>query len=212
MDKVGDVLDEVARWPLPEVFIGEPEYDQNCKLVNPAVDGLQLMQNLPNGFSRAEANEASVTGFLDELLYCLAARRGLVWVDRVVPTDELTPRVLADHLPPEDIAFLLLTAEDSSPFTRIYNSEQEVCLRLGSEDELTPEDLVFYRWDPGDETLDGILSFNRLVPQGELTLEQAEHLSHFMYMSEELGAERSFIKATDRVRFAVEAIQAIDGL
>lgn len=56
------------------------------------------------------------------------------------------------------------------------------------------------------------MTFDRLVPRDELTLEQATRLSRFMYLSENLGEERYFIKATDRVRFAVEAIQNIDVL
>jgi hypothetical protein len=171
------------------------------------------MQNLPDGFTRAEANEAGVAGLLDELLFCLAVRRGLVWVDSAVRTDALlTPKVLADNFSPEELAFLVLTAEGSSPITGSFNSEQEVCLRLGSEDELTPEDLVFYRWDPMDEADDGILTFNRLVSRDELTLEQATRLVYFWYMFEEHEAERYFIKATDHARFAVQAIQAIDDL
>lgn len=152
MEKIDIALDTAAMEPLPQVWIGEPEYE-NGTLVNPTVDGLRLMQHLPRGFTGAEANDAGiVVGLLEELLFCLAARRSLVWVARAVPTDEsLTPKVLADELPPEDLGFLLLTARGNFPMIRSFNSEQEVCLRLASEEELTPEELVFYSWYQEEE-------------------------------------------------------------
>lgn len=53
VDKVNSFLDTVAMEPLPHVWIGEPEYE-NGTLMNPAVDGLRLMQHLPRGFTGAE--------------------------------------------------------------------------------------------------------------------------------------------------------------
>jgi hypothetical protein len=212
LDRVDRVLGMAAMKPLPQVWIGEPEYE-NGELVNPTVDGLRLMQHLPGGFTGTEANEAAMAGFVDELLFCLAAKRGLVLVDRTVATDEsLTPKVLADELPPEDLAFLLLKVRGNFPMFGTFNTEQDVCLRLAAEEELTPEDLVIDHWYQEEEADYGIFNFDRLVPRDELMSEQAIRLNRFIYLAENVGEERYFIEATDRVRFAVETIQAIESL
>jgi hypothetical protein len=179
--------------------------------VNRQVDGLSLIRALDSLHSN-EAIEAFQDGFLDDLMCCLAARRSLVVVTRLVRTDALTPEVLARELPPEDVAFMLMTTHLTGPFIGSFNSEQKVCLRLASEDELESEELVLYSWIPEEETLPGYLRFQRLVPKDELTLEQSLHIGYFMDAIPLWGSTKYFIKESDRVNLAVDLIKGMENL
>ncbi len=141
---------------------------------------------------------------MDELRFRLAARRGLVVVKRGIGTKGLTPELLAREFPPEDLAFMVLTGSDD------WGSTVEMCLRLGSEDELTPDDLVLYNWFPEENGLAGGLLFIRLVPKDELTPEQLPFVEGFVFQAHSPPWEPFVVEPTDRIKFAADVIEDAD--
>ena len=79
--RIDGAMEELARWDLPKVWVGEPEYDDG-NLFGPELEYLRLEQH-----GLAYLLEDLQTDLWNESMHILAARSGLVTVTKMLPTD-----------------------------------------------------------------------------------------------------------------------------
>lgn len=82
MARIDEAMEELAGWDLPKVWIDEPEYDDNGSLFGTELEYLRLEQH-----GLAHLLEELQTEVWEESMNVLAAKRGLVPVTKMLPTD-----------------------------------------------------------------------------------------------------------------------------
>ncbi len=91
MARIDEAIEELAGFPLPPVWIGEPDYDEDGNLVGPKLTYYQLEQH---GLVEKVAGHAlpghCQMELWEQTVHVLAARQGLVTIRKILPGDKAT--------------------------------------------------------------------------------------------------------------------------
>lgn len=213
--RIEDATAELANRDLPQVWIGEPDYDSEGDPVGRRVDCLLLRAQLGDEvFSKVTHTE-----LLIESMNILAAQKGLVPVIKLSPNDGITL----------EEAHVLAAVERE----RNHRRESHYLVRIGGVasrsaqkvlplveqvrwDDLERDDLESYVQEgvvmleihpPDDFYPLEIMRLTRFVPRDELRPEHLPHIEEFLWHAEDGTWADYTVEETERVGFAADVLE-----
>ncbi len=199
--RIGWASKEMATWDLPEVWIGEPDYDDDGNLFGPSLEYLRLEQH---GF--AHLFEELQTDLWNESMHVLAARKGLVTVTKTLPTDgigseEVRMRSLVENLAcrvGDGFYHGVVGPRGASPRSEDpseWVQEGTVVLVMFAPDAWIP----YPTWQ-----------FTRFVDRNKLTNEELPYIEDFLFRAENGPSAAYSIEATDSLKMVADLYKGLN--
>ncbi len=196
---VDQAIDELSDWSLPQVWVGDPNWDEMGNPVGLKSDWLKLV----DFFGADLVSRSEQVQLFEEALYVLAARSELVAVKKVLPLDGITT---AEQV-------LIASAKQPS-YAMARDSNLSPISPFGSEFRLKDwrgEGTVVLFELPPDKCFPlGSTNFIRCIAKNVVTQSHLPYLDDFFHRALYGPCDDIIIEATDEVVFVANGLKELE--
>jgi hypothetical protein len=196
--RVDQAIDELSDWCLPQVWVGNPDWDEHGNPVGLKADWLKLVEFL--GVDLLPRSEQ--IQLFEEAMHVCAARGQLVTVKKVLPLDGITIAEQASIASLKQPIFA--TTNGSSPgMVDPFGS------RFRLADWRGGDTVMLFQFPPDEYFPLGSTNFYSFVARDVVTNSHLPYLNDF-FSTALYGPFETWIEATDEVVFVAKGLEEIE--
>lgn len=195
--RIDEAIEIMASWELPPVWVGEPDYAEEGGLIGPIVSFLWLEQTgLIHEVSGEDMPGHCWKELWDETIHVLAAKKGLITVQKIWPTNELTDAEVRMMGSVRNASCIM----EEGYYHGVVGSEGA---KPRSEEEWVQEGTVMvFDFSPDEYCPYPSVIFYRFVAKDDLIIDDLPHIEDFLSQAELGPSDGCSVPATESLLLA----------